>query len=68
MPKRSFAIKPGTVTVIFHQPIEPKEFGTRDCLMARVRQVIDGSLPIELQEAVPPPLENASVREGKASA
>ena len=68
MPKRRFAIKPGTVTVVFHEPIEPNDFGARDCLMARVRQVIDSGLPIELQEAAPPALEDASVPEGKASA
>src|SRR5271169_3749128 len=36
MPKRRFAIKPGTVTVIFHAPIEPKDFGSRECLMSKV--------------------------------
>ncbi len=30
MPKRRFAIKRGTVTVIFHKPIEPAEFGRRE--------------------------------------
>ncbi len=30
MPKGRFAIKPGTVTVIFHPPIEPKDFGGRE--------------------------------------
>src|SRR6266536_910186 len=29
MPKRRFSVKPGNVTLIFHEPIEPKEFGTR---------------------------------------
>ena len=52
MPKRRFGIKPGIVTVVFHQPIEPKDFGSRDCLMAKVRKVIDSSLPAELQEAL----------------
>ncbi|MGA9040662.1 MAG: lysophospholipid acyltransferase family protein [Terriglobales bacterium] len=51
MPKGRFSIKPGTVTVIFHDPIEPKGFGSRDCLMARVRAVINGGLPAEYQEA-----------------
>ena len=27
MPKKRFSINPGTVTVIFHEPIEPKDFG-----------------------------------------
>src|SRR5881397_3045996 len=38
MPKRRFAIKPGTVTVIFHPPIEPNDFGGRDGLMEKVRR------------------------------
>jgi 1-acyl-sn-glycerol-3-phosphate acyltransferase len=49
MPKGRFAIKPGDVTVIFHDPIEPKDFGDRDLLMAKVREVIDSGLPKELQ-------------------
>jgi 1-acyl-sn-glycerol-3-phosphate acyltransferase len=50
MPKARFAIQPGTVTVQFHDPIEPAEFGDRDCLMAKVRAVIDSGLPPELRE------------------
>jgi 1-acyl-sn-glycerol-3-phosphate acyltransferase len=45
MPKARFAIKPGLVTVIFHQPIEPKDFGSRDCLMEKVRKTIESGLP-----------------------
>jgi 1-acyl-sn-glycerol-3-phosphate acyltransferase len=45
MPKGRFAIKPGLVTVIFHPPIEPQEFGSRECLMNKVRAVIDSGLP-----------------------
>src|SRR5277367_4770215 len=39
MPKGRFAICPSaaTVTVEFHDPIEPADFGERDCLMAKVR-------------------------------
>ena len=29
MPKGRFAIKPGIVTLIFHAPIEPEDFGSR---------------------------------------
>lgn len=50
MPKGRFAIKPGTATVIFHPPIEPSDFGSRECLMEKVRAVIDGGLPPECQE------------------
>src|SRR5882762_10869007 len=38
MPKARFAIRPGMVTVEFHDPIEPSNFGERDCLMAKVRE------------------------------
>jgi 1-acyl-sn-glycerol-3-phosphate acyltransferase len=68
MPKRRFAIKPGTVTVIFHRPIEPKDFGSRDCLMAKVRRIIDSGLPVELREIVPETTQQARVHEGSASA
>lgn len=47
MPKARFAIKPGKVQVIFHPPIEPKDFGSRECLMERVRSVIESGLPEE---------------------
>ncbi len=50
MPKGRFSIKPGKVTVIFHDAIEPEEFGSRDSLMARVREVIESGLPPEFQE------------------
>src|SRR5271167_1889046 len=39
MPKARFAIKPGLVQVIFHAPIDPKDFGSRECLMEKVRAV-----------------------------
>lgn len=67
MPKKRFAIEPGTVTVIFHPPIEPKDFGTRDCLMAKVRRAIESGLPAELQEPAPTTPETR-VHEGSASA
>src|SRR5271169_2278492 len=52
MPKARFAIRPrtATVTVEFHCPIEPSDFGERDCLMAKVRAAINGGLPAELRE------------------
>jgi 1-acyl-sn-glycerol-3-phosphate acyltransferase len=50
MPKGRFAIKPGKVTVIFHEPIEPKDFGDRDKLKAKVREMINSGLPAEFQE------------------
>jgi 1-acyl-sn-glycerol-3-phosphate acyltransferase len=50
MPKARFAIQPGTVTVQFHDPIEPSDFGERDSLMAKVRAAINSGLPAELRE------------------
>jgi 1-acyl-sn-glycerol-3-phosphate acyltransferase len=52
MPKARFAIEPGTATVVFHPPIEPKDFGSRDELMAKVRSVIESALPANSQEQV----------------
>ena len=47
MPKARFSIKPGKVQVIFHDPIEPKDFGTKEELMEKVRAVIESGLPEE---------------------
>lgn len=47
MPKKRFAIKPGVVTITFHTPIEPPEFGTREELMEKVRAAIESGLPEE---------------------
>jgi 1-acyl-sn-glycerol-3-phosphate acyltransferase len=49
MPKRRFAITPGVVTVTFHPPIPPAEFGDRDQLMEKVRSIINCGLPAEYQ-------------------
>ena len=76
MPKRRFAIKPGKVIIIFHRPIEPQDFGGRDCLMEKVRRAIDSGLPAELQESTPsttkdtlrPSSGQAPVHEGTTSA
>jgi 1-acyl-sn-glycerol-3-phosphate acyltransferase len=68
MPKKRFAIKPGIVTVIFHDPIEPQQFGNRECLMAKVRKAIDSGLPPEFQESNPVTTKDTKVHEGSASA
>ncbi len=52
MPKARFSITPGIVTVQFHDPIEPADFGDRDALMAKVRTVINNGLPEQLRETV----------------
>jgi 1-acyl-sn-glycerol-3-phosphate acyltransferase len=49
MPKARFQISPWTVKVIFHDPIEPQEFVSRECLMERVRRTINEGLPVEYQ-------------------
>ena len=49
-PKGQFSIRPGEAVVIFHPPIDPKNFGDRDCLMMKVRQAINSGLPAEFQE------------------
>ncbi len=53
MPKARFAIKPGKIKVIFHPPIEPKDFGDRDTLMEKVRVVIESGLPEEYRQRSP---------------
>ena len=47
MPKGRFAIKPTLVTITFHPPIEPAEFGSREALMEKVRAAIESALPEE---------------------
>src|SRR5712691_722660 len=49
MPKGRFSIKPGLVTMVFHPPVEPAEFGSRDDLMEKVRVAINSGLPEEYQ-------------------
>jgi 1-acyl-sn-glycerol-3-phosphate acyltransferase len=41
----SFAIKPGIVHFVFHPPIIPGDFETRELLMAAVRSSIASGLP-----------------------
>jgi 1-acyl-sn-glycerol-3-phosphate acyltransferase len=49
MPKARFQISPGTVKVVFHDPIEPRDFVSRECLMERVRSTINQGLPVQYQ-------------------
>lgn len=44
MRKGSLKVYPGTVRVIFHPPIEPKDYATREELMAAVREAIQSGL------------------------
>lgn len=47
MPKGSLAIRPGTATVIFHAPVEPAAFSSREALMEAVREQIAAALPAD---------------------
>lgn len=67
MPKGRFAIKPGKVDLIFHNPIEPRDFGGRDCLMEKVWRAIDSGLPEELRGGTGE-LEPARAHSGTATA
>jgi len=58
MPKARFAIKAAKVQVIFHPPIEPKDFGSRECLMEKVRAVIESGLPEEYRSVATAPAES----------
>jgi len=46
-PKHRFALRPGIVTVVYHPPIDPKNYADRDELMAAVRNSIASALPEE---------------------
>ncbi len=51
MPKGHFAVRPGTATLVFHAPIDPAKFNSREELMQAVSDVINSSLPPERQTA-----------------
>jgi len=59
MPKARFSIQPGPVKVIFHSPIEPKDFGSRECLMEKVRAAIESGLPEEYRQSAPVAVEQS---------
>jgi 1-acyl-sn-glycerol-3-phosphate acyltransferase len=64
MPKTRFAIKPGTVKVIFHHPIEPKDFISRDNLMEKVRATINSGLPEQYRTPAPAAARDAEQQQG----
>jgi len=49
MPKGSTIMKSGVVTLVFHAPIDPKQFASREELMKAVHDVINSALPPERQ-------------------
>ena len=68
MPKARFSIKPGKVTVIFHPPIEPKDFVSRECLMEKVRAAIESGLPEEYRQLATATADGREPKEGTAYA
>ena len=46
-PKTRFALRTGTATVVFHPPIDPREFADRDAVMSAARDSIASALPPE---------------------
>jgi 1-acyl-sn-glycerol-3-phosphate acyltransferase len=49
MPKGSLIVKGGTATLVFHPPVDPKQFASREELMQAVRETINSALPVERQ-------------------
>jgi 1-acyl-sn-glycerol-3-phosphate acyltransferase len=49
MPKGSMIVKAGTATLVFHPPVDPKQFASREELMQAVRETINSALPAERQ-------------------
>lgn len=45
MPKKTWKIKKGTATLIFHPPLNPSDFSDREHLMEAVREQIASGLP-----------------------
>jgi 1-acyl-sn-glycerol-3-phosphate acyltransferase len=48
-PKKRFAVHAGDVTVIFHPPVDPKNFADRETLTMAVRDSIASALPADRQ-------------------
>ena len=47
LPKGRSSIHPGTATLVFHPPLDPRPFGDKDALLAAVRDTIASALPSE---------------------
>jgi len=52
MSKGSFAVMPGVARIEFLKAIKPKDYATREELMAAVRAAIDAALPVGMKAAV----------------
>jgi 1-acyl-sn-glycerol-3-phosphate acyltransferase len=49
MPKKGLAIKPGEATLVFHAPVDPKQFTDRDAISQAVYKQIESALPERLR-------------------
>ena len=47
MPKGQFFVTPGEATIVYHEPIDPRQFQDRDELVTAVREAIASALPEE---------------------
>jgi 1-acyl-sn-glycerol-3-phosphate acyltransferase len=47
LPKRRSSVRPGEVSVVFHPPLDPRQFSDRDALLAAVRDSIASALTAE---------------------
>lgn len=50
-PRTRFALRPGTATVIFHPPLDPRDYADRDALQEAVANAIGSALPPERRGA-----------------
>jgi 1-acyl-sn-glycerol-3-phosphate acyltransferase len=54
MAKGSMRVRPGTAHIVFHPPINPNDFATREELMEAVRDAIASGLPEWMRNATAP--------------
>jgi hypothetical protein len=54
--------------VIFHPPIEPKDFVSRECLMEKVRAAIESGLPEQYRQPATATTDSKEPQEGTAYA
>ena len=51
MPKGSMRVRPGTVHILFHEPLDPARFASREDLLEAVRAAIASGLPEWMRDA-----------------
>jgi 1-acyl-sn-glycerol-3-phosphate acyltransferase len=49
LPKGSMIVRSGVATLVFHPPVDPQRYATREELMQAVREAMNSSLPAERQ-------------------